>query len=58
MMIGGGGRFKMPFDNDQKGKELNMCFIFVFWLPEYRTDIGWMDTSGEGNAKINSKIIG
>ena len=25
----GGGGFKMPFDNDQKGEGLNMCFIFV-----------------------------
>ena len=47
-----GGGFKMPFDNDQKGEGLNLCFIFVFWLPEYRTDIAL----GEGNTKLNSKI--
>ena len=52
MMIGGRGRFKMPFDNDQKGEGLNMCFIFKFWLPEYRTDIAL----GEGNTNLNSKI--
>ena len=47
----GGGRSKMPFDNDQKGEGLNMCFIFKFWLQEYRTDIAF----GEGNTNLNSK---
>ena len=52
MMIGGRGRFKMPFDNDQKGEGLNMCFIFKFWLPKYRTEIAlWV-----GNTNLNSKI--
>ena len=41
-----------PFDNDQKGEGLNMCFIFKFWLPEYRTDIAL----GEENTNLNSKI--
>ena len=52
MMIGGRGRFKMPFDNDQNGEGLNMCFNFKVWLPEYRTDIAL----GEGNTNLNSKI--
>ena len=48
----GRGRFKMPFDNDQNGEWLNMCFNFKVWLPEYRTDIAL----GEGNTNLNSKI--
>ena len=48
----GRGRFKMPFDNDQKGERLNMCFIFKFWLQKYRTEIAL----GVGNTNLISKI--
>ena len=43
----------MPFDNDQKKEGLKMCFIFKFWLPEYRTDIAL----GEGNTNRNDTIL-
>ena len=52
----GGGKIQNAIWQWSEGEELNMCFMFVFWLPEYkmyRTDIAL----GEGNTNRNDTIL-
>ena len=56
MMIGGRRRFKMPIDNDWKWEGLNMCFIFMFWLPEYRTEIVFWEETQPYIARLKNNV--
>ena len=52
----GGGKIQNAILQWSEGEELNMCFMFVFWLPEYimyRTDIAL----GKENTNLNNKIL-